>query len=143
MDKSWLLSQFTAWKVSKYGVFSSPCFPVFGLNTEIYGVNVRSKSPHSVRIQENMNQEKTQCLETFHAAIPFYRENIIRSSIQYVFGITYKVVIFRSSPPEVFLRKGVLKIRSKFTGEHPCRNVVSVRLHATLLKSRFGIGVLL
>ena len=29
----------TAWKVSKYGVFSGPYFPVFGLNTEIYGVN--------------------------------------------------------------------------------------------------------
>ena len=26
----------TAWKVPKYGVFSGPYFPVFGLNTEIY-----------------------------------------------------------------------------------------------------------
>ena len=26
----------TAWKVSKYGVFSGPHFPVFRLNTEIY-----------------------------------------------------------------------------------------------------------
>ena len=26
----------TAWKPSKYGVFSGPYFPVFGLNTEIY-----------------------------------------------------------------------------------------------------------
>ena len=25
----------TAWKVPKYGVFSGPYFPVFGLNTEI------------------------------------------------------------------------------------------------------------
>ena len=31
----------TAWKVSKYVVISGPCFPVFGLNTEIYGVNFR------------------------------------------------------------------------------------------------------
>ena len=30
----------TAWKVSKYGVFSRPYFPVFGLNTEIYCVNL-------------------------------------------------------------------------------------------------------
>ena len=29
----------------------------------------------------------------------------------------------RSSHPEVFLVKGVLEISSKFTGEHPCRNV--------------------
>ena len=29
---------------------------------------------------------------------------------------------FRSSHPEVFLEKGVLKRCSKFTGEHPCRS---------------------
>ena len=28
---------FTAWKFSKYGIFSAPYFPVFGLNTEKYG----------------------------------------------------------------------------------------------------------
>ena len=32
----------------------------------------------------------------------------------------------RSSPQEVFLRKGVLKICSKFAGEHPCRSVISI-----------------
>ena len=26
----------------------------------------------------------------------------------------------RSSPPEVFLDKGAVKLRSKFIGEHPC-----------------------
>ena len=31
----------TAWKVSKYGVISGPYFPVFGLNTEIYSLNLR------------------------------------------------------------------------------------------------------
>ena len=31
--------------------------------------------------------------------------------------------IFRSSRPEMFLRKGVLKIRSKFTGEHPWKHM--------------------
>ena len=31
----------TAWKVSKYGVFSGPYFPTFGLNTEKYGVSLR------------------------------------------------------------------------------------------------------
>ena len=33
-----------------------------------------------------------------------------------------------SSRPEVFLGRGVLKICSKFTGEHPCRNVISIKL---------------
>ena len=40
---------------------------------------------------------------------------------------------WRSSPPEVFLGKGVLKICSKFTGEHPCRSVISIKLHSSLL----------
>ena len=40
---------------------------------------------------------------------------------------------FGSSRPEVFLRKGVLKICSKFTGKHPCGSV----------KSHLGMGVLL
>ena len=31
----------------------------------------------------------------------------------------------RSSLPHVFLRKGVLKIDSEFTGEHPCRSAIS------------------
>ena len=34
----------------------------------------------------------------------------------------------RSSHREVFLGKGVLKICSKFTGEHPCRSVISIKL---------------
>ena len=35
-----------------------------------------------------------------------------------------------SSRPEVFLRKGVLKICSKFTGEHSCRSVISIKLQS-------------
>ena len=34
----------------------------------------------------------------------------------------------RSSQPEVFLGKYVLKICSKFTGEHPCKSAISVKL---------------
>ena len=37
----------------------------------------------------------------------------------------------RSSHPQVFLGKGVLKICSKFTGEHLCRNVISIKLRST------------
>ena len=36
-----LLNISTAWKVSKYAVISGPYFPLFGLNTEIYFVNIR------------------------------------------------------------------------------------------------------
>ena len=34
----------------------------------------------------------------------------------------------RSSRPVVFLGKGVLKASSTFTGEHPCRSVISIKL---------------
>ena len=51
-------------EVSKYGVFSGPYFPAFGLNTGRYSV-----TPYSVRMWENRDQEKlriwtlfTQCL---------------------------------------------------------------------------------
>ena len=43
---------------------------------------------------------------------------------------------YGSSHPEVFLEKRVLKICSKFTGEHPCRSVTGEHPH-------FGMGVLL
>ena len=48
------------WKVSKCGVFSGPCFPVFGLNTEIYGDLI---SPNV----EKYRPEKTPYLDNFHA----------------------------------------------------------------------------
>ena len=35
---------------------------------------------------------------------------------------------YRSSPPEVFLRKGALEICSKFAGDHPCQSVISMKL---------------
>ena len=40
----------------------------------------------------------------------------------------------RSSHPEVFAEKGVLKICSKITGEHPCRSVISIKLQSNVAK---------
>ena len=37
-----------------------------------------------------------------------------------------------SSPPEVFLRKDILKTSSKFTGEHPCQSVKQLYWNRTL-----------
>ena len=51
-------------------------------------------------------------------------------------------VTFRSSHPEVFLVKGVLKICSKFTGEHPCRSVISIKLFCKHTKTSFSIHFL-
>ena len=40
----------------------------------------------------------------------------------------------RSSPPEVFLWKDVLEICSRFTGEHPCRRVISTKLISNFIE---------
>ena len=42
--------------------------------------------------------------------------------------------LFRSSHQEVFLGKSVLKICSKFTGEYPCRSVISIKLHSNFIE---------
>ena len=42
--------------------------------------------------------------------------------------LNYSNSMARSSRPDVFLRKGVPKICSKFTGEHPCRSAISIKL---------------
>ena len=43
-------------------------------------------------------------------------------------------IIDRSSHPEVLLGKGVLKICSKFTGEHSFRSVISIKLLCSFIK---------
>ena len=42
--------------------------------------------------------------------------------------------IYRSSRPDVFLGKSVLKICSNFTGEHPCRSVISIKLQSNFIE---------
>ena len=43
-------------------------------------------------------------------------------------SLSFKTWQNRSNPPRVFLAKSVLKIRIKFTGEHPCRSVILINL---------------
>ena len=40
----------------------------------------------------------------------------------------------RSSHPEVFLKKGHLEMSSKFTGDHPCRSVISCNFIEIVLR---------
>ena len=46
--------------------------------------------------------------------------------------------MFRSTPPGAFLGKGVLKICSKFTGEHPCRKVILIMLQSNFIEITFS-----
>ena len=48
--------------------------------------------------------------------------------------------LYRSSRPEVFLGKGVLKIWSKFAGEHPCRSAISIKLLCIFIEIAFRHG---
>ena len=42
------------WKVSKYRIISGPYFPIFGLNTEIYGVYFPTQSEYrKIRTRNN------------------------------------------------------------------------------------------
>ena len=50
---------------------------------------------------------------------------------------------FRSSGPQVFLRKGVLKICNKYTGEHPCRSVIWIKLLCNFIEIPLSMGVFL
>ena len=57
----------TAWKVSKYGVFSGPYFPVFGLNTE-YSVNLHVQSEY-----RNIWTRKNSVFGHFSRSVTFRR----------------------------------------------------------------------
>ena len=50
---------------------------------------------------------------------------------------------FRSSHPEVFLEKSVLKICSHFTGEHPCQSSISIKLHNSFIEISLRHGFFL
>ena len=42
--------------------------------------------------------------------------------------LNFMTCIVSNSPPDVFLGKGVLKTCSKYTAEHSCRSVISIKL---------------
>ena len=64
-----------------------------------------------------------------------YFQNSVSREVNINDRISESRMKIRSNPPEVFLEKGILKICSKFTEEHPCQSVVSIKL----LRSFFEI----
>ena len=54
----------TSWQVSKYGTFSGLYFPLFGLNTEIYGINLRIQSEYrKIRTRKTPYFKKCYCAD--------------------------------------------------------------------------------
>ena len=47
---------------------------------------------------------------------------------------------YSRSPLDVFLEKDVLKIRSKFTGEHPCQGAISIKLQSNFTETALRHG---
>ena len=54
--------------------------------------------------------------------------------------ILFEFFNFRSSPPEVFLGKGVLEKCSKFKGKHPSRSVISIKLQRNFIETALRHG---
>ena len=54
----------------------------------------------------------------------------IFSALSNIFDKDFGQNSYRSSRPEVFLRKGILKICRKFTEEHPCQSAISIKLQS-------------
>ena len=46
----------------------------------------------------------------------------------------------QKQPPRCFLGKGILKISSKFTEEHPCRRAISIKLLCIFLETTLRHG---
>ena len=97
----------------------------FGLNMEIYRVKMRNFSVQ---------------YPTKHFRI-FLIMYIAESKCHHLIDTTKKSFLLgqlwtenRSIPPEVFLRKGVQKICSKFTGEHPCRSANSIKFLCNIIE---------
>ena len=51
------------------------------------------------------------------------------------FNCDFNLLMARSSHQEVFQEKGVLKLCSNFTGEHPCRSAISIKLQSSFIET--------
>ena len=72
--------------------------------------------------------------------MPGFWISISRISKTRICKLIYNSTHFRSSHLEVFLGKGVLKIWSKFTGEHLCQSVNSIKLQSNFIEITLRYG---
>ena len=78
---------------------------------------------------------RTEIRDVFRTLSNIYERAFCENSEQ-LMSVNYfsKRALSRSSPSEQFLGKGIQKICSKFTGEHPCRSGMSIKLHCSFLE---------
>ena len=67
---------------------------------------------------------------------------IIRTQIRYPTSLDkVNILTSKAALSEVFWEKGVLKICKKFTGQHPCRSTISIKLQkSSFIKNAFRYG---
>ena len=76
----------------------------------------------------------------FLVSEPFMNAKNLNSKIPSWFFYFFIDMIDRSNPLQVLLEKGILKICSKFTGEHPCRSVISIKSQSNFIEITFWHG---
>ena len=68
------------------------------------------------------------------------RKQKLRRKLTWNWQQMYHSSGFRSSRLEVFLGKSALKICGKFTGYHPCRSVISIKLQSNFIEITLWYG---
>ena len=84
---------------------------------------IREKHSTSLSLTEQKKKKKNEAKSNANESFSWVKFSLCEhNKTKYVYNK------FRSSHPEVFLGKGVLKICRKSTWEHPCRSVISRKL---------------
>ena len=77
-------------------------------------------------------------IKTIH--MPLSQVSSKKQSMNSLPGRRKACAVYRSSHPEAFLVKGILKICHKFTEEHPCRSVISIKLLCNFIEITLRYG---
>ena len=84
-----------------------------------------------------------------HVAIPFIGWSVRLNQHYFMLDLNIILNLLKDfwfiisnlkQPTDVLLRKGVLKICSKFTGEHPCRSAISIKLLFNFIEITLWLG---
>ena len=91
-------------------------------DTPKYLVKLTKHQRHTIYQRPEITVTIINALKPSYTFIWFSKKYV---AVTFVFSWRY-----RSSHSELFLRKGVLKICSKFTREHPCWSAISIKLQS-------------
>ena len=120
MILSAIIKYLTGWKVSKYGVFSALYFPVFGLNTEIYSVNLDIQSKYR-KIRTRKNSAFGHFSRSIWYVLWMFRSLFItrlQTELQQTLNASTRI---RRS--QMLSKVCVFKKIAKFIGKHLCRSL--------------------